>query len=123
MAEKTKALARQERVEQAVRAVVMRREGASYDDIALRLGISSLEAAEIARVGYARLSAQTADELRTEVEDRINEIVRKANLDLKLAESAAERVALMRLILSAEAQRARLLGLNLSPEVHRAAED
>lgn len=120
---KTKALERAERVEQAVRAVILRREGHDWDDIAVRIGVSSIEAQELARVGYQRLSEQTANEVRVEVEDRINDVVRRANLDLKLAESAAERVALYRVILAAEAQRTRLLGLALSPGVHDAAEE
>lgn len=101
------------RVEQAVRAVMMRREGYDYDDIAVRLGVSTTEAAELARVGYGRLAAQTADELRTEVEDRLNGLLRAAHLDLKLAESQSERTALLRTILAVEGRRAQLLGLDL----------
>ncbi|WP_412160832.1 hypothetical protein [Curtobacterium flaccumfaciens] len=107
---------RQLRAEQAVQAVMLRREGFDYDDIAVRVGVSATEAAELARVGYGRLAEQTADEVRTEVEDRINEVIRKANLDLKLADSQGERTALYRVILAAEAQRSRLLALNLRPE-------
>lgn len=109
----TELVARRERVEQAVRAVMMRREGYDYDDIAVRLGVSATEAAELARVGYGRLEAQTADELRTEVEDRLNGLLRAAHLDLKLAESQAERTALYRTILAIEGRRAQLLGLDL----------
>ncbi|MFC7430668.1 hypothetical protein [Agrococcus sp. GCM10030264] len=107
-----------ERVEQALRAVVMRREGYSYADIASRLGISTIEAQEVARVAYAQLGEQTADELRVEVEDRLDEVIRKATRDLMLATSQTERTALYRVLLTAEAQRARLLGLNLKGEGH-----
>lgn len=100
-------------VERALRAVVMRREGMSWGDIAQRLGVSQLEAEELARVAYARLGEAEADQLRVEVEDRIDGIVRKAHVDLALAESQGERTALYRVLLAAEAQRARLLGLNL----------
>lgn len=107
-----------ERVEMAVRAVMLRREGFDYDTIAERLGVTVMEAAEITRVGYGRLAAQTADELRTEVEDRLNGLLRAAHVDLKLAESQGERTALMRLILAIEGRRAQLLGLDLPKAGH-----
>lgn len=102
-----------ERVEQAVRAVMLRREGYNYDDIAVRLGVSATEAAELARVGYGRLAEQTADELRVEVEDRLNGLLKAAHLDLKLAETQGERTALYRTVLAIEGRRAQLLGLDL----------
>jgi hypothetical protein len=101
------------RVEQAVRAVMLRREGYDYDDIAVQLRVSETEAHELTRVGYGRLAAQTADELRIEVEDRLNGLLRSAHLDLKLAESQGERTALYRTILAIESRRAQLLGLDL----------
>jgi hypothetical protein len=107
-----------QRVEQAVRAVMMRREGYDYDAIALALRVSSAEAAELTRVGYGRLAAQTADELRTEVEDRFNDLLRRAHLDLKLADSQAARTALYRTILAIEGRRAQLLGLDLPKAGH-----
>lgn len=114
MGKKSKAVVDpRKRAEQAVRAVMLRREGADYDRIALDLGVSAAEAAELARVGYGRLAAQTADEVRTEVEDRINGILRKAHLDLTMADTQGERTALYRVILAAEAQRSRMLGLDL----------
>lgn len=100
-------------VERAVRAVVMRREGSSWGDIADRLGVSMIEAQELARVAYARLGEAEAEQLRIEVEDRIDGIVKKAHVDLALASSQGERTAIYRVLLAAEAQRARLLGLNL----------
>lgn len=100
-------------VEAAIRAVVMRREGHSWGDIAARLGVTAIEAEELGRVAYARLGAQTADELRVEVEDRIDDVIRKAHRDLALSSSQGERTALYRVILAAEAQRSRLLGLNM----------
>ncbi|MBN9238782.1 MAG: hypothetical protein BGO97_03785 [Micrococcales bacterium 70-64] len=103
----------QQRVELAVRAVMLRREGHDYDDIAVRIGVSATEAAELTRVGYGRLAAQTADELRTEVEDRLNGLLRSAHVDLKLADSQGERTALYRTILAIEGRRAQLLGLDL----------
>lgn len=103
-------------VERALRAVVMRREGMSWGDIADRLHISQIEAQELARVAYARLGEAEAEHLRTEVEDKIDSIVRKAHIDLALCQSQGERTALYRVLLAAEAQRSRLLGLNLRAE-------
>ncbi|MFC4137134.1 MULTISPECIES: hypothetical protein [unclassified Microbacterium] len=103
-------------VERALRAVVMRREGSSWGDIADRLGISLIEAQELARIAYARLGEAEAEHLRTEVEDRIDGVIRQAHIDLAMCQSQGERTALYRVLLAAEAQRARLLGLNLRPE-------
>lgn len=108
-------------VERAIRAVVMRRAGQDWGTIAERLGISQLEAQELARVAYARLGEAEADQLRVEVEDRIDEVVRRAHIDLGMAATQGERTALYRVLLAAEAQRARLLGLNLRGE--READD
>jgi hypothetical protein len=103
-------------VEAAVRAVVLRREGFTWGDIAERLGRSQVEVEELARVAYARLGEAEAEQLRVEVEDRIDGIVRRAHVDLGMAATQGERTALYRVLLAAEAQRARLLGLNLRPE-------
>lgn len=103
-------------VERALRAVVMRREGRSWGDIAERLGISQIEAEELARVAYARLGEAEAEHLRVEIEDRLDGLVRRAHVDLALCSSQGERTALYRFLASVEAQRARLLGLNLRPE-------
>lgn len=106
-------LAADRAVERALRAVILRREGLSWGDIAERLGISQVEAEELARVAYARLGEAEADQLRTEVEDKLDALVRKAHVDLALAQSQNERTTLYRFLASVEAQRARLLGLNL----------
>lgn len=100
-------------VERALRAVVMRRAGQDWGTIADKLGVSLIEAQELARIAYARLGEAEAEHLRVEVEDRIDEVIRKATLDLSLCQSQGERTALYRVLLAAEAQRARLLGLNL----------
>ncbi|MBS1897164.1 MAG: hypothetical protein JSS88_07275 [Actinobacteria bacterium] len=100
-------------VERALRAVVLRREGMSWGDIADRLGISQIEAQELARVAYARLGEAEREHLRVEVEDKIDAIVRKAHVDLALCQSQGERTALYRVLLAAEAQRSRLLDLNI----------
>ena len=110
---KDKEVERANRVELSLKALVMKREGYSWQDIADRLKVSPVEAQELTRVAYAQMAAQDADELRTEIEDRLDAIVRKANLDLSMAQSQGERTALYRVLLAAEAQRSRLLGLDL----------
>lgn len=102
-------------VEQALRVVVMRRDGASWGDIAERLGISQLEAEQLGAIAYARLGAAEANQLRIEVEDRLDALVRKASVDLALAQNQAERTQLYRVLAGIEAQRSRLLGLNMKP--------
>jgi len=104
--------------ERAVRVVMLRREGYEYADIAAQLHITPTEAAELGRVGYGRLSEQSADELRVEVEDRLNGLLRRAHLDLALADSQGERTALYRTILAIEGRRAQLLGLDLPKGSH-----
>lgn len=102
-----------ERAELAVRAVMLRREGFDHDQVARDLRVSVIEARELASVGYGRLAEQSADELRVEVEDRLNGLLRAAHVDLKLSDSQASRTALYRTILAIEGRRAQLLGLDL----------
>ena len=102
-------------VEQALRVVVMRRDGASWGDIGERLGISQIEAEQLGAIAYARLGAAEANQLRIEVEDRLDALVRKASVDLALAQNQAERTQLYRVLAGIEAQRSRLLGLNMKP--------
>jgi hypothetical protein len=101
------------RVEQSLKALVMKREGYAWQEIADRLAVSVVEAQEFAKIAYGQMAIDTAENLRLEVEDRIDSIVRKAHLDLSLSQSQGERTALYRVLLAAEAQRSRLLGLEL----------
>ena len=101
------------RVEQSLKALVMKREGHGWQEIAERLSVSVVEAQELARIAYGQMAIDTAENLRVEVEDRLDAVVRKANLDLALAQSQGERTALYRVLLAAEAQRTRLLGLEV----------
>lgn len=107
---------REKVAERAVRAVMLRREGFDFDEIAQRLGIPEDQAREITRIGYARLGEQDAHELRAEVEDRLNGLLRRAHVDLSLATTQAARTALYRTILAIEGRRAQLLGLDLPKE-------
>lgn len=104
-------------VEAALKAVSMRREGASWGDIADSLGRSIVEVQELAKVAYARLGEQTVDALRAESEDKIDAVIRQAHFDLGTScKTQSERTALYRVLLAAEAQRARLFGLNMRPD-------
>lgn len=101
-------------IELALKAIALRRTGHSWGQIAGQLGRPLLEVETLAKRGYEHfLGQQDADTLRAEVEDRLDAVLRQANIDLSGAETVAERNALYRTILATEAQRARLLGLNL----------
>lgn len=107
------ALSKRELAGMARRAAQMRLTGADHAQIALELGVSVLQAGELARAGLGDSLAQSADDLRVEVEARFDDLLRRAHLDLKLAESQAARTALYRTILAIEGRRAQLLGLDL----------
>lgn len=93
--------------------LAMRRAGWPFGDVARRLGITVIEAQEYARAAYSQMATETAEEVRTAIEDRLDSILRLATEDLRLAESQSERTGLMRLMLAVESQRARLLGANI----------
>lgn len=101
-------------VEDAVRAIALRRTGTGWGTIARELGRTQVEVEELARVGYEHLLGQQDPELiRAEVEDRQNQIIRQANLDMARAETIAERNTCYRTILAADAARVRMLGLTI----------
>jgi len=56
---------------------------------------------------------QSAEEARYEVEARLDVLLRRATVDLQLAESNADRAAMYRVLLAIERQRSELLGLNI----------
>ncbi|MFT2692689.1 hypothetical protein [Clavibacter zhangzhiyongii] len=104
---------REENVELTLRAVVMRREGFSYEEIAQRLRCSPWDARQITSIAYGRLATETADELRAEVEGRLDDVLRRLYVDVNLAPDQATRNGVYTLILKTEAQRTRLLGLEI----------
>ena len=82
---------RERDVEDAVRAIALRRTGTGWGTIARSLGRSQVEVEELARVGYEHLlGQQEPDLIRAEVEDRQDQIIRQANLDLASAEMTGE---------------------------------
>lgn len=101
------------RTQAVYEALAMRRQGWPFTEVARRLNITTVEAQEYARAGYAQMIAETSDEVRAAVEDRIDNIIRIAHEDMRLAQTQSERTALLRVLLAAESQRARLLGVNV----------
>ena len=101
------------RIKLAGRAFGMRLEGESVDSIALELDLAPLEVEGLVRVAFSRLSVQSADEARAEVEGRLDILVKRVNRDIVLAQSQSERTALYRIVLAIERDRATLLGLDI----------
>lgn len=103
-------------VEDALKAIALRRTGHPWGQIARTLGRSQVEVEELAKLGYEHLLGQLDPEvLRAEVEDRLDAVVRQAHIELGRVETFAERNAAMRTILTAERDRVRLLGLAIKP--------
>lgn len=100
-------------VELAGKAFAMRLAGQAVTDIALALSVSELEVEALVKVAHGRLSVQSADEARAEVEGRLDALLRQVNRDVVLASSQAERTALYRVVLAIERDRATLLGLDI----------
>lgn len=108
--------ARERDIEDAIRAIAMRRTGTLWGEIAQQLGRSQIEVEALAKAGYEHLlGQQDAETLRAESEDRYDAVIRAANLDYALAETVSERNALLRTILAAEQARVRLLGIAVKP--------
>lgn len=97
--------------------LVRRREGQPLEEIALATGLTPFEVAERVKVAYGRLARQTADELRIDVELRLDDVLQRLHQDLRLALDQPARNAIYALILKTEAQRTRLLGLDLPAQV------
>lgn len=108
-----KAVLLSEDASRTLKALVMRREGNTFEQIGDALGVTPWEAQQIASIAYARLSAETAEELRAQVETRLDDVIHRLYVDLSFATSQTGRNSIYALILKADAQRATLLGLNL----------
>lgn len=109
-------IAAERAVEDALKAIALRRTGHQWGQIARTLGRSQVEVEELAKLGYEHLlGQQDPDVLRAEVEDRLDAVVRAAHVELGRVETFAERNAAMRTILTAERDRVRLLGLAIKP--------
>lgn len=107
----------------AFRAVEMRRTGATYEQIATDLGCSTWDAAQLLSMGYAEMMSETADQLRASSEDRILGVIRSANRELVLAVTPTQRLAVLRVILEADARLTKLFGLDLPPGLDDTPED
>lgn len=97
----------------AGKAFGFRLDGMPVDEIAMQLEVSVEEVRALVHVAYGRLSMQSAEEARYEVEARLDVLLRRATVDLQLAESNADRAAMYRVLLAIERQRSELLGLNI----------
>jgi uncharacterized protein (DUF433 family) len=98
------------RVEQVVE---QRREGKSYEDIARQFDMDPWEVREMVGGAYRRMLSESADELRAQVELRLDGVLRQLHADLRLASSQTVRNNIYALILKTEAQRSKLLGLDI----------
>jgi len=96
-----------------LKALVLRREGVGFEEIGERLDCSPWEAKQLTSIAYSRLSAQLADELRAQVEDRLDDVTRRLYDDLRIASSQTVRNGIYGLLLKTESQRTRLLGLDI----------
>jgi len=106
-------LSTNEDAQATLKALVLRREGYSYEAIAEELEVSPWQARQLASFAYARLSSEQADELRAQVEDRLDDVTRRLYSDLKIATNQTTRNGIYGLILKTESQRQRLLGLDI----------
>ncbi|PPG85487.1 hypothetical protein C5C29_06020 [Rathayibacter sp. AY1H2] len=91
----------------------MRRNGQGYAEIADHLGIDPWTAQQLVGIAYRRIAAEEVHELRAAVEDRLDDVLRRLHQDLSLADDQNTRNGIYRLILSTEAQRSKLLGLDI----------
>lgn len=106
-----------EDAKKTLECLVRRREGQPLEQIALATGLSPFEVAERVKVAYGRLARQTADELRIDVEVRLDDVLQRLHQDLRLALDQPSRNAIYALILKTEQQRTALLGLNLPTQL------
>ncbi|RUR01419.1 hypothetical protein [Labedella endophytica] len=106
------------RVDEALvaRAFELRRDGLDYAGMAEELGVEPFEAQQLALVGFSRLAAEETEVLRAQTEARYDDVLRRLYSDLRVATSQNGRNSIYALILKTEAQRTKLLGLDLPPE-------
>lgn len=97
----------------AGRAFAYRLDGMPLDEIAMALEVSALEVQELVRFAFGKLTVQSAEEARAEVEERLNVLRRTVNSDIALARTQSERTGLYRIVLAIERDRATLLGLDI----------
>ena len=107
-----------ERRYEVVRALDLRKRGYSQDSIARELGMTRKTVARRLEEGYREMHAQSAEEIRREIEYRYDQIVKNAweMAEDDLAERSA-RLGALRMILQAEKARARLLGVEVPSRV------
>lgn len=101
---------------QSTEAFRLHSQGLSYDQIADQLGVTPWVARELTSLGYVVLGTQQAEELRATIEVRLDDVIRRLYQDLATAANQVTRNSIYALILKSDAQRAKLLGLEIPPD-------
>ena len=112
MASKKKTLAAPVTSAQGRRAVELRREARSWEEIADDLNTTPGEAQRLARDALALVVADDVEDLRTESELRLDSLYRETLLEIKFATSGNVKQGAIGLALKIETRRAQLLGLD-----------
>jgi hypothetical protein len=97
------------------RALDMKREGWSNDEIGAELQLPSDDVAYLIQLALASIPSESGDAMRTASELRILDVIRRAHSDLTVTSTQMQRTALLRLILDADARLSRLYGLEIPP--------
>ena len=99
--------------ERSRQAVILRKAGVEYDDIAKRLGYADKSGAwRAVSKALKAIPKHEADELRTLIGSRYD-----ALLTVYLPKALAGNIGAAYVVLKVEEQRARLLGLDIAPEM------
>lgn len=98
---------------QETEALELLRRGNSSREIAVILNVSRATANRRVRKALDNLGAETSERLRTSIEDRLNDMLRRSYDLLDRAEDDRARLAVIKVITAIERDRARLLGLNI----------
>lgn len=98
---------------QEAEALELLRRGNSSREIAVILNVSRATADRRIRKALDNLGAETSERLRTSIEDRLNDMLRRSYDLLDRAEDDRARLAVIKVITAIERDRARLLGLNI----------
>ena len=94
-------------------AFALRVSGYDFDRIGEELGVDPWLARELTSIGFVKLATEQADEIRAVSEARLDDLIRRLYEDLKIAGNQVVRNGIYGLILKTEAQRSRLLGLDI----------
>lgn len=106
------------RMEQALQALEMRGRGYTLAEMAAAMNVSVNTAKRRVAFALQQLGAQTSDEIRREIEHRLDGMQRRVhNLLARPGLTPGEELRVMRVSLEIERDRARLLGVTVPPSV------